>query len=113
MSISKVRKSISRYLYNRNRTHYLKWTIDAEWSIRYFFVYDTRTEHNKTYVLKSHFKKIYITLTKNEALQYIQKYCKYEPKEYFSLTEFGKGYRRLVIDPRIGADLFIENKKRK
>jgi len=113
MSITKVRKSINKYFYGRNRTHYLKWVIDSEWSVRYFFTYDTRPEHNGTYVLKSHYKKIYITLTRREALEYIYKYCKHEPKEYFSLTEFGKGYRRLIVDPYIGSDLFIENKKRK
>ena len=113
MSITKVRKSINRYFYARNRVHYLKWVINSEWSVRYFFTYDAQPEHNRTFVLKSHYKKIYVTLTKKEALEYIEKYCKYEPKEYFSLMEFKKGYRRLIVDPIIGADLFIENKKKK
>lgn len=113
LSKTQVRKHIKKYFYNRNRTHYLKWTIDAEWSVRFIFTYDAKPEHNGTYVLKSHFKKIYITLTRGEALDYIHKYCDASPKEYFSLAEFGRGYRRFIVDPATGADCFIENKYRK
>ena len=44
-----------------------------------------------------------------QAVDYIQKYAKYvKPIEYFSLNEFGKGYRRLIVDPKCGVDTFIE-----
>lgn len=110
-SKTQVRKAVQKYVFQRNRTHYLKWALTAEWSIRFIFTYDTRPEYTMTWVLKSHFKKIYIVLTKNEALEYIQKYSKaVEPLEYSSLNEFGKGYRRTVIDPICGTSSFIENK---
>jgi len=61
------------------------------------------------WVLKSHYEKAYIVISKNEAIEYIQKYSKsVNPIEYFSLNEFGKGYRRLIIDPKNGIDCFIE-----
>lgn len=113
-SKTQVRKQIQRYVYSRNRTHYLKWPLCAEWSIRFIFTYDTRPEYVMTWVLKSHYKKVYIVLTKNEAMDYIQKYAKnLEPREYYSLTEFGMGYRRVVIDPKTGADCYIENRGRR
>ena len=106
-----VRTDIGKYIYNRNRTHYLKWTINSEWSIRYYFTYDARNQYNGQWVLKSHYTKDYIIVTKDEAMDYIQYYCyNTYPKEYFSLQEFGKGYRRTVIDPKIGTDCFIERK---
>jgi len=109
VSKTQVSKKIQQYLFNRNRTHYLKWVLDDEWSIRYILRFDTRPEHNSTWVLKSHFQKIYITLTKAEAIEYIRTYCnKIEPLEYFSINEFGKGYRRTIIDPINGVLTFIE-----
>lgn len=112
-SKTQVRKQIQKYIHHRNRTHYLKWGLCAEWSIRFIFTYDAIPEYNMKWVLKSHYKKIYIILTKNEAMDYIQKYCKnLEPKEYISLTEFGRGYRRTVIDPHHGTDTYIQNKRK-
>ena len=112
-SKTQVRKVIQKYIYQRNRTHYLKWVLDDDWSIRYFFTYDTRTQYVRQWVLKSHYEKIYIILTKNEALEYIQaKARQYEPQEYFSLSEFGKGYRRIVVDQKKGVDCFIEIKRK-
>jgi len=108
-SKNSIKKSIQKYIYHRNRTHYIKWALTAEWSIRFFFVFDTRNQYSKKWVLKSHYLKEYIILNKDEAIEYIQKYAKdLKPVEYFSLNEFGKGYRRLVIDPKRGVDTFIE-----
>ena len=112
-SKTKIRKSIQKYIYERNRTHYLKWGLCAEWSIRFVFTYDARPQYNMKWILKSHFKKIYIILTKNEAMDYIQVYAKsLEPREYISMTEFGKGYRRMILDPISGVDCYMENKWR-
>ncbi len=108
-SRNSIKKAIQKYIYNRNRTHYLKWALNAEWSIRFFFVFDTRKLYVEEWVLKSHYLKEYIILSKSDAIDYIQKYSKnVNPIEYFSLNEFGKGYRRLVIDPKSGVDTFIE-----
>ncbi len=114
ISRTQVRKTIQKYIYRRNRTHYMKWPLTGEWSIRYYFTYDAKSEYTGKWVLKSHHKKIYIVLTKTEALEYIQaKAQRKEPQEFFSLTEFGKGYRRTVVDPDSGTDCYIENKGRK
>lgn len=108
-SKNSIKKSIRKYIYNRNRTHYIKWALTAEWSIRFFFVFDTKSQYNMKWVLKSHYLKEYIVISEKEAVDYIQKYAKYvKPIEYFSLNEFGKGYRRLIVDPKCGVDTFIE-----
>ena len=111
ISKTNLRKVLQKYIYHRNRTHYLKWVLCKEWSVRFFFTYDTRSEYRMKWVLKSHFLKEYIVLSKNEAIDYIQKYAKdVEPVEYFSLNEFKKGYRRLVVCPVSGVDVYIDRK---
>ena len=111
LSKTSIRKVLQKYVYGRNRTHYLKWVLCEEWSIRFFFAYDTRNQYRMKWVLKSHFEKVYIVLSKGEAIEYIQKFAKnIEPVEYFSLNEFKKGYRRLVVCPKSGVDTYMERK---
>jgi len=108
---SSVRDEIKKYAHTRymNRSHYLKWPITKEWSIRYFFNFDRNNKLNKKFVLKSHYTKDYIELTRPEALDYIQELCpSTTPQEYFSLNEVGAGYRRLIMDPKTGAKCFME-----
>ncbi len=103
-----VRNVLQKYIYKRNRTHYLKWVIDDEWSIRYFFIFETRSEYNHQWVLKSHYTKDYIIMDNLTAMDYIQHLVKDKnPIEYFSLQEFKKGYRRLVVGD--GVECFLEN----
>jgi hypothetical protein len=103
-----VHKAIQKAINCKHRTHYLKWTINAEFSIRYFFVYDDKPQYVGQFVLKSHYTKEYVILTRIEAVEFIQSECvEYEPKEYWSLVE-NKKYRRVVIDPKHGTSCFLE-----
>jgi hypothetical protein len=105
-----VKKIIQKYIYGRNRTHYLKWKLDNanDWSIRFFFNFDSRTQYNKQWVLKSHKEKHYIIITRKEAVDYIRKYSKVlQPEEIFALNEFGCGYRKLSVHPK-GTSTFLE-----
>lgn len=109
-SKTKVKKNIQKYVYARNRCHYLKWRLDSvnDWSIRFFFIYDTRVQYTKQWVLKSHQNKDYIILTKNEAIEYLQKFAiSIQPEEIFSANEFGCGYRKLNIHPR-GTSTYLD-----
>jgi len=109
-SKKKVKSVIQKYVYNRNRVHYLKWKLDNanDWSVRLFFVYDSRPQYIKQWVLKSHKEKHYIILTKLEALEYIQKFAKrLQPEEIFSVNEFGCGYRKLNIHPK-GTSTYLD-----
>jgi hypothetical protein len=109
-SKKKVKSKIQKYIYGRNRNHYLKWKLDYanDWSIRFFFNFDTRPQYNMTWVLKSHKEKHYIVLTKNEAIEYIQKYAnRLEPEEIFALNEFGSGYRKLNVQPK-GTSTYLD-----
>jgi len=109
-SKTKIKAMAQKYIYNRNRVHYLKWKLDNanDWSIRFFFNFDTRTQYNGKWVLKSHKNKDYIILTRNEAFEYLQKYSKnLQPEEIFSLNEFGCGFRKLCVHPK-GTSSYLE-----
>jgi len=105
-----VKRVIQKYIYNRNRNHYLKWKLDNanDWSIRFFFNFDSRPQYNMEWVLKSHKEKHYIILTKAEAIEYIYEFAKrLEPEEIFALTEFGSGYRKLSVHPK-GTSTYLD-----
>lgn len=111
ISKKKIKAKINKFIYNRNRNHYLKWKLDNinDWSIRFFFNFDTRPQYNGKWVLKSHKEKHYIILTKTEAISYIQKFSKsLEPEEIFAVFEFGFGYRKLNIHPNKGTSTYLD-----
>jgi len=109
-----VRKTFQKFLYRRNRTHYLKWRLDDinDWSIRYFIRYDTRAQYRNQWVLKSHITKDHIIISKNEAVEYLEKYCSEDklinPEELFSINHYKThDYHRVLIDQN-GIKTFIE-----
>lgn len=69
----RLRKHIDTYFSRKkHRCHYLKWVlVDSDWSIRYFWVFDSRPGFQRKWVLKSHSTKEYIILSQSEALDYI------------------------------------------
>jgi len=109
-----VHAVIQQFVFKRNRVHYLKWELECHWSIRFFFTFDNRPEYNMKWVLKNHKTKEYIVITRPKAVDFIKSLAKdIQPKEYFSLREFGKGYRRLVVDQDRGCSCFIETAEQK
>lgn len=112
---SLVQQSVQRSINRKHRSHYLKWTIDGEFSIRYFFVFDDKPQYRGKFVLKSHRTKEYLELSRVEAVDIIQKECpSLEPKEIFSTlerTDKGTGYRRLITGAE-GSKCFLEKTRR-
>lgn len=107
----KVQSAISKYIYKRNRTHYLKWELYNFWSIRYYFTNDPNPEFNGKWIMKNHKTKQSIILSRAEAVAGIQHFAQQEePKEYFSAREFNIGYRRVILKPNKGTDCFIDSK---
>lgn len=102
---------LSKYL-KRNRSHYLKWKIDEELSIRYYFKYENKSfeylENN--FVLKNHKLKTYQILNEEEAFNLIiQHNISFVPEEYFSLSGDNYEYIRLFVDTSSSAKIIIED----
>lgn len=121
LSKTKARKIINSCFRGRMRSHYLKWDIDGDWSIRYFFVYDARPLLTGQYVLKSHVSKIYIPLTSAEAIDYMRYKChSLYPEELFSVLSREKSrYCRAIVKHADGtvatvseANAFMSKKQR-
>ena len=113
-----IRNTINFYAKSpsKNRSHYLKWKINDEWSVRYFFVFDKKPQFQKKFVLKSHYTKDYIEIPRTVATDYILILAEEkEPEELFSVNT-RIGYRRLIIKANGEYDCVLEkfkNKKRK
>jgi hypothetical protein len=94
-------RSIIKKLLNRssNRQHYLKFRLDHynNWSIRYFFVFDTRNYMNGKWFLKSHHSKDYIELSKKEALDYIESYNCRSCEEIHGVITADDGYQKTTV----------------
>lgn len=74
-SKKQLREYINTYFKPRKmlRLHYLKWVLtDPDWSIRYFWVFDSRPQYVRKWVLKSHRSKEYLELSQSEALDFIR-----------------------------------------
>jgi hypothetical protein len=80
-----------------NRVHYLKWILNREFSIRYYFRYEKNIykKYEFKYVLKSHYTKEYIVLSRKEANEYINKYCK-KQIEIFGF-QYQKRFKKVII----------------
>ena len=97
-SKTKTRKRINRFINFRNRTHYLKWNLDGEWSVRRYFTFDNKKECEGKWYLKSHQRKIYIELSSAEAIDFIRHKAKVkDPVEVYGIREGSKKYRRMVL----------------
>lgn len=98
-SKSSLRTHIGKFFSpNRHRSHYLKWTLtDPDWSIRYFWVFDSRPQYIRKWVLKSHKTKKYIEMSRAEALDYIR-FCgtHRSPEEIQSVLANGKYHRQIT-----------------
>lgn len=102
---------LKKYL-KRNRSHYLKWKIDEELSIRYYFKYENKAfeylENN--FVLKNHKLKTYLILTENKAIELLtENKSSFVPEEYFSLSGDNYEYIRLFVDESSLAKIIIED----
>ena len=105
-SKTKTKKILTPVVF-RHRTYYLKWAIDGDWSIRYFFFFYARPEYEKQFVLKSHITKDYIVLSRKEAFEYIRLKCKsMSPEEILGTKEHYSGkFKKIVIDKSLGISI--------
>jgi len=68
---------------NHNKSHYLKWILSDDLSIRYFYVFEDDREKELKFFLKSHKHKEYILLTEKQAEIMIDEL---KIKDYFEIV---------------------------
>lgn len=93
---SVIKKLLSK---KSNRQHYLKFRLDSsnDWSIRYFFRFDTRHNMIGKWFLKSHFSKDYIELSIDEAIDYIESYNCRSCEEIHGVVTSDDGYQKSTV----------------
>ena len=93
---STIKKLLSR---SSNRQHYLKFRLDSmnDWSVRYFFNFDTRKHMNGKWFLKSHHSKDYIELSKADAIAYIESYNCRSCEEIHGVLTIDDGYQKTTV----------------
>jgi len=99
-SKGELRKHINTFFNPKRlcRVHYLKWVLtDPDWSIRYFWVFDTKSEYARSWVLKSHSRKAYIVLSQSEALDFIRyRGTHNNPIEIHGVYAKGKYHKQII-----------------
>ncbi len=80
------------------KTLYYKFTLDQDWSIRFHFVHRDERKYQYKWILKSHFLKEHIILSKENATEYIEKY-KSKPRLILGFV-FNKKFKKIEINHR-------------
>jgi hypothetical protein len=62
-------------------THYLKWNLNEDISIRYFYKFEDSPEKEDKFFIKSHSEKMYVDISKTQAQVLIDKFNCGEPIE--------------------------------
>lgn len=91
-------KDIKHILKNKmNQTHYFKWSLTENLSVRFFINFQDNQDLNGKYVLKDHSNKKTIQITEEMAHELIES-SKEEliPQEILGL-KFGKIYRKIIL----------------
>lgn len=71
----KFRDPVSKHI-NKNRTHYLKWCLTDDISVRYHYLHQNNRELEGQFILKLHSKSSYQLLDRNFAKQFIHSFRK-------------------------------------
>ena len=74
----KFRDPVSKHI-NKNRTHYLKWVLTDDISVRYHYLHQNNRELEGQFILKIHSKSSYQLIDRSFAKQCL---CKGKPFIY-------------------------------
>jgi hypothetical protein len=80
----------------KHRTHYIKWSISNDISVRYFYTFDDDISRERNFYLKSHKEKEYMPLTEKQANILIKDMCKVNPIEIVGIMTTD-GYKKTLI----------------
>ena len=86
-------------IHKMHRTHYLKWEVSEDMSIRYFIQFQDSPEKENLFFIKSHSAKMYIPITEKEAEKLISEMATKEVVEIIGWMYNGK-YKKLKFCPK-------------
>lgn len=81
----------------KHTTHYLKWTLTSNLSIRYHISFSDKSSIEKEYVLKDHKNKKYKNITPEMAQELIEEFCN-QPYQEIIGSSIDGNYRKIVIE---------------
>ena len=89
------------------KTLYYKYFLDEEWSVRYHLIFKDRRRYQYKWILKSHFSKEHIFITKEEADSYIETYSS-SPKLILGFM-LHSDYRKIEINNIGDLNFYIDS----
>lgn len=81
----------------KHTTHYLKWTLTSNLSIRCHISFSDKSSIEKEYVLKDHKNKKYKSITPEMAQELIEEFCN-QPYQEIIGSSIDGSYRKIVIE---------------
>ena len=91
------------------KTVYYKYNLDGDWSIRFHEIYKDRKKYRDRWVLKSHFSKDHILITRKIAEEYIEKYNA-KPKLIVGFLH-GTDYKKIELSNKGELFFYLDNEE--
>lgn len=88
-----------------NHIHYLKWKLNDNLSIRFFYNFETKPEMINKFALKNHKQKELVEISKETAREMICSFCIEKFEEIIGYNVKGFGYKKYV--KKFGEDFKI------
>ena len=88
-----------------NHIHYLKWKLNDNLSIRFFYNFETKPEMINKFALKNHKQKELVEISKETAREMICSFCVEKFEEIIGYNVKGFGYKKYV--KKFGEDFKI------
>lgn len=88
-----------------NHIHYLKWKLNDNLSIRFFYNFETKPEMINKFALKNHKQKELVEISKETAREMICSFCTEKFEEIIGYNVKGFGYKKYV--KKFGEDFRI------
>lgn len=88
-----------------NHIHYLKWKLNDNLSIRFFYNFETKPEMINKFALKNHKQKELVEISKETAREMICSFCIEKFEEIIGYNVKGFGYKKYV--KKFGEDFRI------
>ena len=79
-----------------NHIHYLKWNLNDNLSIRFFYNFETKPEMINKFALKNHKQKELVEISKETAREMICSFCTEKFEEIIGYNVKGFGYKKYV-----------------
>ena len=100
-----VNLNVLESIVKANHIHYLKWKLNDNLSIRFFYNFETKPEMINKFALKNHKQKELVEISKETAREMICSFCIEKFEEIIGYNVKGFGYKKYV--KKFGEDFKI------